>query len=202
MRVRWFRSLLIVLIPLLAVGCTRAGQPGSGSSNFAGDGRLKVVASIYPVYEFARAVGGERIDLVLLVPPGTEPHDWEPSVGDIRTLNAADLFLYSGAGFEHWVGQALASLDNRGLTVVETSEEFALLTESGELDDHHSGDGDEHAEHGEVGLDGKDAAGGGADDHNGHDGRDHDDHDHGGVDPHVWLDPAGAAHAVDRKSVV
>ncbi|MBP2016660.1 zinc transport system substrate-binding protein [Symbiobacterium terraclitae] len=158
---RWFRSLLILLIPLLAVGCTRAGQPGPGATAFAGDGRLKVAASIYPVYEFARAVGGDRIDLVLLVPPGTEPHDWEPSVGDVRTLNAADIFLYSGAGFEHWVDQALASLDNRDLVAVETSGGFDLLAGSSEAEDHEG-------------------------------------HDHGDLDPHLWLDPAGAAHMVER----
>lgn len=191
MRVRWFRPLLILLILLLAVGCTRAGQPGPGASTFAGDGRLKVAASIYPVYEFARAVGGDRIDLVLLVPPGTEPHDWEPSVGDIRTLNAADLFLFSGAGFEHWVDQAVASLDNRDLVAIETSEGFTLLDGAGDSDDlGGQDDADGVGDH-----DDPDGAG----DSDGHDGPDdHDGHDHGDLDPHVWLDPDGAAHAVDR----
>lgn len=151
-RRRVFAALALVLMAV--TGCAGAGGGQGGSSAFAADGKLRVVTSIYPVYEFTRAVGGDAIDLVNLVPPGTEPHDWEPSVGDIRTLNAARVFLYAGGGFEHWIDKVLASLNNRDLTVVETSAGFTWT----------------------------DAAEPGGD----------------GLDPHIWLDPAGAAHMVER----
>ena len=61
-----------------------------------------------------------------MVPSGTEPHDWEPAAADIRNLEEADLFIYSGAGMEHWVDDVLASLDNKDLISVEASEGVAL----------------------------------------------------------------------------
>ena len=62
-----------------------------------------------------------------MVPAGTEPHDWEPSPSDIVALEQADVFVYSGAGMEHWVEDVLASLDNQSLVTVEASYGIALL---------------------------------------------------------------------------
>lgn len=135
---------LIVAAAVLVAGC--GGKGSSQGASFAADGRLRVAASLYPVYEFARAVGGDRIDLVNLVPPGVEPHDWEPTPAQIRTLNAADLFLYNGAGFEHWVEDVLGSLDNKALRAVEVSRGFPLL-EAGAHGHGDSAGHDEHAEH-------------------------------------------------------
>jgi len=202
-------SALMALVLLLVAGCGGVGGSGAAGTAFAADGRLKVVASIYPVYEFARAVGGDRIDLVQLVPPGAEPHNWEPSVRDIRTLNAADVFFYNGAGLEHWVGQVLASLDNRELQVVETSEGFALLDvaghehgEDGEATEgaypEHEADGDAVDVLGQPDEESGHRAAGGEEARDAAATAGSDTHDHGDLDPHVWLDPAGAAHAVAR----
>lgn len=141
---------LMIAVAVLVSGC--GGQGSSQGAAFAGDGRLKVATSLYPIYEFARTVGGDRLDLVNLVPVGVEPHDWEPTATHIRLLNEADLFLYNGAGFEHWVVDVLGSLDNKPLRVVETSRGFALLP------------ADAH-DHGEDGHD-----------EDGHDDHDHDPH--------------------------
>lgn len=189
-RLRWLAALALTL--MLVGGCGGTNVTRRGASAFVGDGRLRVATSIYPVYEFARAVGGDQVDLVNLVPPGTEPHDWEPSVGDIRTLNDAQVFLYNGAGFEHWVDAALASLDNRDLMAMETSEGFALLDAAGH---GHSHEGElVHDEH-DPDQAHED------DDHHAdpeHEDSDHHAHDHGDLDPHIWLDPNGAAHTVAR----
>ena len=64
---------------------------------------LKVMASFYPMYDFAAKIGGDKAEVITMVPSGTEPHDWEPAAADIRNLEEADLFIYSGAGMEHWV---------------------------------------------------------------------------------------------------
>ena len=65
-------------------------------------GKLKVIASFYPMYDFAVKIGGDRAEVVCMVPSGTEPHDWEPSASDLKNLEEADLFVYNGAGMEHW----------------------------------------------------------------------------------------------------
>jgi zinc transport system substrate-binding protein len=89
--------------------------------------RPLVVATIYPLYEFAREVVGERAEVTLLVPPGVEPHDWEPAPQDIIRLQKARLFIYNGAGFEPWVDKLRKDLTARGTVLVRTTEKVALL---------------------------------------------------------------------------
>ncbi|MDB4896065.1 MAG: transporter substrate-binding protein [Firmicutes bacterium] len=119
---KWVSLLLVMAI---AAGC---GAQASKSQQFAATGgKVKVAASFYPMYEMTRAIGGDHVDAVNLVPPGTEPHDWEPTAGDIKTLNSATLFVYNGAGLEHWVDKTMNSLDNKALIVVEASKGLGLV---------------------------------------------------------------------------
>ena len=85
---------LLVVGGVTGYGLHRAGTVGQP---FVEDGRLKVMASFYPMYDFARKVGGDRIQVKDMVPAGTEPHDWEPAATDIRNLEDADVFVYNGA---------------------------------------------------------------------------------------------------------
>lgn len=99
-----------------------------GLGSCAAEGaRLRVYASFYPMGDFAGKIGGDRVQIEVMVPSGMEPHDWEPTPRDIAGLEGADVFVYSGAGMEHWVGDVLGSLGNRGLTIVEASAGVALL---------------------------------------------------------------------------
>ena len=109
-------------------GCTRAAAPNPAAKADAMESKkmLKVMASFYPMYDFAAKIGGDKAEVITLVPSGTEPHDWEPAAADIRNLEEADLFIYSGAGMEHWVDDVLASLDNKDLISVEASKGVAL----------------------------------------------------------------------------
>ncbi|CUX29550.1 metal ABC transporter substrate-binding protein [Clostridium sp. C105KSO13] len=90
-------------------------------------GKLKVMTSFYPMYDFAQKVGGDKVEVTNMVPAGTEPHDWEPAATDIKQLEEADVFVYNGAGMEHWTEDMLDSLDNKNLTVVEASEGLELM---------------------------------------------------------------------------
>ena len=82
---------------------------------------------IYPMYDFARKVGGDRIQVKDMVPAGTEPHDWEPAATDIRNLEDADVFVYNGADLEHWAEDVLDTLENQDLVVSEASDGVELL---------------------------------------------------------------------------
>lgn len=88
--------------------------------------RLAVVASFYPLYEFARQVGGERVEVTALVPAGVEPHDWEPSAQDVTRLGRARVFIYNGAGLEPWVGKLLEAARAPSLVVVDTTQTIPL----------------------------------------------------------------------------
>jgi zinc transport system substrate-binding protein len=73
------------------------------SSTDLNQSRIKVVASFYPVYEFVKNVGGNKVDVSTLIPIGVEPHDFEPTIQQIQNAESADLVVYNGAGLEKWI---------------------------------------------------------------------------------------------------
>jgi zinc transport system substrate-binding protein len=106
-------AAIAVVIPLAMLATLYTGSPAQQ----AGEKREKivVVASFYPLYEFASRVGGDRAQVLSLVPAGIEPHDWEPSPMDASRMRSADFLVINGAGFESWAGD----LETK---VVDTSE--------------------------------------------------------------------------------
>jgi zinc transport system substrate-binding protein len=139
---RGFIGIALVAALSLLAGC---GGPASGSApRFeGGTGKVKVAASFYPIYEFVKAVGGDQVDAVLMVPAGTEPHDWEPTPKHMTALGEAQLFIYSGVGMETWVDKTLKSIDNKDLTVLEASRGLELIV--AEEAGHGADDGHGHA---------------------------------------------------------
>ena len=66
--------------------------------------KIKVVASFFPIYQFVKAVGGDRIDASVLIPIGAEPHDFDPTIQEIQKANSANLLVYNGASMEEpWI---------------------------------------------------------------------------------------------------
>ena len=106
----------------LAAGCS--SSKGSDTA-FTSTDKVKVAASFYPMADFAQKIGGDNVEVVCLVPAGTEPHDWEPSTTDMRTIAAADVFVYSGSGMESWVEDSLGNLGKDAIAV-ETSANVTL----------------------------------------------------------------------------
>src|SRR3990172_9906135 len=89
--------------------------------------RVTVIASFYPLAEFARRIGGDRVDVRTLVPAGVAAHDHEPTPRDIVTLERARLFIYNGAGFEPWVDRLLPEL-SPAVVRINTTDGMDLLT--------------------------------------------------------------------------
>jgi len=86
------------------------------------DKKLIIVTTLFPVYDFAKSVGGDMVEVTLLVPPGTEPHEYEPTASDIININNADVFAYTGGFMERWVPGILGSVTNKNLEAVNMSE--------------------------------------------------------------------------------
>ena len=128
-------------------GCSTNGTAQSPRSE-SGD-KVSVVASFYPMYDFAQKVGGDRVDVTCLVPAGTEPHDWEPSTADMKTIASAKVLVYSGAGMEHWVNDVTSAADNKDLVSVEASRGVDLLPATGDEDEHEDAHEGDH-EHGQY----------------------------------------------------
>ncbi len=145
--------------------------------------KIKVMTTLFPQYDFAKIVGGDKVEVTLLLPPGVEAHSYEPTPQDIISIQESDLFVYTGEQMEPWVHKMVENVKSDGLTIVDSSKGIELM-----MGHHHDHEGeDEDHDH--------DA---GDDDHD-HDADSEDeDHDHEGVDPHIWLDPVLAKTMVDN----
>lgn len=140
MMVRNKRVLYIVLLAILTVVMAGCGSASSSKAKMV-QGKVNVVTSFYPLYEFTRNIGGEYVNAINLVPAGVEPHDWSPKSRDIKNMTQAQIFVYQGAGFEGWVEDFLGSLSTDStLKVVEASKGADLIktTENKEEYDPHA----------------------------------------------------------------
>ncbi len=118
MRIRRCTWLCVALIlTIAAVSCGSREDSESGKLS----GRLHVVTSLYPLYDFARAVGGGNAEVSLLLPPGVEPHSFEPKPADMMMLNRADIFIYTNQYMEPWVEDLLKGTDRTRLLTVDAS---------------------------------------------------------------------------------
>lgn len=139
------KKILYTATCLLALSFCLIGCTGSKTAN-KNNKKLKVTASFYTMYDFAKKIGGDKVEVSDMVPAGTEPHDWEPSTNDLIELEKSDVFVYNGAGMEQWVDDVLESLDTEELITVETSKGIKLLKneDAHEHDHQHDSENDPH----------------------------------------------------------
>ncbi len=163
---RTFLVLTLLLSVSLSSGCTTAKDHNSKSG--AGSGKLIVVATLFPLYDFARNIAGDRADVRLLLPPGQEPHSFEPTPADIVMLNRADIFIYTNRFMEPWAEKLLKGTENSKLSVVDASQGVSFM--------QVNNDGN-HKQHNNPGMT--------------------DKHEVQGADPHIWLDFGNAQKMVD-----
>ena len=106
-------------------------------------GKLKVVTTLFPLYDFARQIGGSKADVTLLLPPGVEPHGYEPRPDDMVRVNRADLFVFTNRYMEPWAAKIIGALDNGKVTVVDAGRGVKLLKAGSEAEDdgHHEAGG-------------------------------------------------------------
>lgn len=160
----------IVLAVLLFIfaGC---GAKTNSVDEAASDAEsIKVVTTFYPMYDFSKQVAGDKATVDILVPNGTEPHDYEPSAKDIAKIQEADVFVYNSEEMETWVTSVLKNIDTSKVKVVKASESIELLSSSEE--EHEEEEETDHSREEEA--DSSDST--------------EEEHSHD-LDPHVWLSP-------------
>lgn len=116
--------LFVLMLALFAGGC---------SSTQTEQDKLQVTASFYPMAEFARAIGGDRVQVTTLVPDGAEPHDWEPSPRDLTKIGRSQIFVYNGL-VEPWAEQALQAVAERKVVSVQAGS--GMYENNGRQDPH------------------------------------------------------------------
>jgi zinc transport system substrate-binding protein len=138
--IKGFALLLLVVSLLLAPSaCTKKDPEAPGS------GKIVVVTTLFPLYDFARNVAGDKASVSLLLPPGTEPHSFEPRPKDIARINNADLFIYTGPFMEPWAGRVLNGIDRSHTIAVDASSGITLQAPKSAGHDHGHGDKDHNS---------------------------------------------------------
>lgn len=105
-----------------------------------------IVTTIYPLYDFTKQVVGDKAEVLLLVPSGAEPHDWEPAPADLITLKNASLVIGNGAGMEPWLDR-VGNTVLAGKPVVRAAAVVDLLESDDSAHDHHHGHDHGHDHH-------------------------------------------------------
>ncbi len=138
-----YLTLLLALALLFAL-------PGCGKTQ-EDSGKLKVVASAFPEYDFVRAVGGDRVELTLLLKPGTEAHSFEPTPQDVLSLHSAALFVYGGGESDVWADRMLSSGELANLKTLSMMDYALLYQEETQsymtLEEAEEEDGEAYDEH-------------------------------------------------------
>ncbi len=134
----YFKKILFLfIIPLILLA---ACQPAKESGRKAQ--KLNVIATIFPVYDFARNIGGDKINITMLMPPGTDAHHYELRPEDIIKVSKSDIFLFTNFEMEQWAYKIINAADkNTNMLAIETGNGAVLmpLTQTAEYDDHASG---------------------------------------------------------------
>ena len=207
----------VIVLSLVLIACS-GGSADAGCPEI--DGReINVVATTPMIGEFVSNVGGDNINLTVLMPPEANPHTYEPAPQDAGTIADADLVFYTGLMYEP--APLIELLENSvcgSEALAEVGESvFPIEFKEGGHDDHHGEKGHDdhdeegHDDHDEEGHDDHDEEGHDDHDEEGHDDHDeegHDDHDeeghddhhghnHGAYDPHFWFDPNRVAYAAE-----
>ncbi len=126
-----FVIILLTLILLFSVSCTKGSDNKTDSS-----GKIKIVTTLFAQYDFAKKVGGDKVDVILILPAGIEPHSYEPTPKDIVKMKEADLLIYTGDNMEPWVGKINDSLKEGKVRVLDASEGVELIAR----EEHHDED--------------------------------------------------------------
>ncbi|SHJ50434.1 metal ABC transporter substrate-binding protein [Hespellia stercorisuis] len=160
---------------LLAGGCVQ-----KQSNTDTGDGgKVQVVTTIFPPFDFVRQIAGDYADIRMLLKPGAESHSYEPTPQDIIAIQNCDVFVYTGGENDTWVDSILESMDTSKMQIISMTD----CVETVEEEVKEGMFSRESHEHGE------------AETHTEFEG---DDHDQAEFDEHVWTSPVNAVHITEH----
>lgn len=123
---------------LLLAGCAQKTDSDVPAAKDSGSGKIRIVATLFPQYDFARQVAGDKADVRLLLPPGVESHSYEPTPSDIIKINDSDLFIYTGKYMEAWSGKIIDSMKDSGSKslILDVSQDVGLVKDEDPDADH------------------------------------------------------------------
>jgi zinc transport system substrate-binding protein len=110
----WSFLVLTGLVCMLSTGCKKSEEKSAG--------KLMVITTLFPLYDFARIIGGDNASVSLLLPPGVEPHTFEPKPDDMIRISRAGLFIYTSSHMEPWAERIVSGVGTTRLKVVQAGQ--------------------------------------------------------------------------------
>ncbi|MYL37620.1 zinc ABC transporter substrate-binding protein AdcA [Halobacillus litoralis] len=152
-------GLFAFILLLTACGEEESSSSEEGEQSDASE-ELNIYTTVYPLQYFAEQIAGEQADVQSILPPGSDPHTYEPTSKEMIEMAEADAFIYNGAGLEPYAEKISDSIKSEDVKILEASMGIELKEHAHNHEEEESSHEDEHA-----------------------------GHNHGDQDPHVWLDP-------------
>ena len=189
LRRRAVPAIVLACCMVFAAGCAGTGGSAGDTADGVDDGKISVVTTIFPPYDFVREIAGDEADIKMLLKPGEETHSYEPTPQDIIAIQNSDVFIYTGGENDVWVEDILSSMPDSDMVTlrltdcVDTVEEEQVEGMKGSAGhDHDEEDYDDvHGGHGDEAGDGE------AEEESPHE-----------VDEHVWTSPVNASLIVEQ----
>ena len=197
-----------ILIALTAILLVSLGAFIGLSKKDSARSKISIIATNFPAYDFARAVAGDKANVKMLIKPGAETHNFEPTPNDIIDLKNSRMFIYTGGESDEWVKKILNEIDPKTTKIIKMMDQVKTVKEElveGMEDDEESHDHDHDHKHEHEDNHNHDHK----HDHE-HEAEDEHDHDHdhkhntsaehseeGEDDEHVWTSPKNAIKIIN-----
>jgi len=123
------KKALLIFILLAAAFSMICCKQSKSTAPRNRDGKINVTTTIFPPYDFVRQIAGDRVNLTMLLAPGTESHSYEPSPRDIITIQNSDIFIYVGGESEKWVDRILRSMNTEKMKILAMMETVDAVEE-------------------------------------------------------------------------
>ena len=122
-------KVIVGIVAILAIvgGVIALSQIKVNKQKSAASGKIQIVTTLFPLYDIAKNIGADRVEVSLLMPPGVEPHTFEPKPTDIVRINEADCFVYTGRFMEPWAEDIIKGVTNKKLIVVDASKGTKII---------------------------------------------------------------------------
>lgn len=151
--------------------------------NEADDGKISVVTTIFPQYDFVRQIAGDSVDLQMLLKPGEETHSYEPTPQDIIAIQNSDIFIYVGGENDAWVEDILDSMPEADMVTLKLMDCVDTLEEE-HVEGMQEQPGHSHEEEEDA--------------HHEDEAEEEDAHSAHEIDEHVWTSPVNASKIVEQ----
>jgi len=124
------KKIFLILITAAVILCGVSGcKPKKNDAARGANGKINVTVTVFPAYDFVRAVARDKVNLNLLLPPGAESHSFEPSPRDIITIQNSDVFIYIGGESDAWINRILESMNIDNMKILAMMETVEAVEE-------------------------------------------------------------------------